>query len=158
MAVKVSKIISINELSNNEPSAQSLVLLRKNDVDGYSTIQQLEDYFAFVKLSDYQQKVAELEAADTQLQNIVANEVSTQLSSEITDRQAADTALQNSISTLGTTVTANSNAITSLQTNLVAASTNIDWSTALPSVSTSGQLNIEVATDNINFSTLFSNS
>lgn len=165
MAIKVSKIISINELNNNEPSAESLVLLRKNDVDGYSTVQQLEDYFSFVKQDEYQEKVAELEAADAELQNIVANEVRTQLSSEITARQTADNTLQESIDSLNTTMTQSVNAETSarqtkdneLQTaisslststtqsintlrsdleaniaNLTEASTNIDWSTALP--------------------------
>ena len=98
MAIKVSKIISINELNNNEPSAESLVLLRKNDVDGYSTVQQLEDYFSFVKQDEYQEKVSELEAADN--------------------------TIQGNISSLDDRTTANTNAIQSIQSGMVAATTS----------------------------------
>ncbi len=114
----VSRIVNIKELSNAEPKAESAILQRIDETDSYTTIQQLEDYFAFAKQNDFQQEIRERKESDSDLLSKINKEIDdrkTAVKAKSDTREKADKTLQNNIDK---ETSARSNAVSLLQNNI----------------------------------------
>ena len=114
----VSRIVNIKELSNAEPKAESAILQRIDETDSYTTIQQLEDYFAFAKQNDFQQEIRERKESDSDLLSKINKEIDdrkTAVKAESDTREKSDKTLQTNIDK---ETSARSNAVSLLQKSI----------------------------------------
>ncbi len=114
----VSRIVNIKELSNAEPKAESAILQRIDETDSYTTIQQLEDYFAFAKQNDFQQEIRERKESDSDLLSKINKEIDdrkTAVTNEANTREKSDKTLQENIDK---ETSARSNAVSLLQSDI----------------------------------------